>query len=162
TVDLGTADDPGGNTFDDNGTGQLIHNAGSNGVSSVGNTWQVGGTTLTSPYRIKDEIFDALNGGGGGLVTYVPGNDYVSVNGGIIQLGVDAIAAGGRVNVEAGGKFKNYAAGSKPVTIAFQNGPVLTQQADSLDPSLLSLVLTGTADDDKILFNPGGGQGGTV
>jgi streptogramin lyase len=161
-VDLGTADDPGGNTFDDNGTGQLIHNAGANGVSAVGDTWKKGGTTVTNPYRIKDEIFDALNPGGGGLVTYVPGNDFVSVHGGIIQLGVDAIAAGGTVNVEAGGKFKNYSVGSKPLTIAFQNGPVLTQVADSLNPSLLSVVVTGTAGDDKILFNPGGGQGGTV
>jgi fibronectin-binding autotransporter adhesin len=122
----------------------------------------VGGTPLTSPYRIKDEIFDALNEGGAGLVTYVPGNDYVSVNGGIIQLGVDAIAAGGTVNVEAGGKFKNYTVRSKPVTIAFQNGPVLTQAADSQNPSLLGLSVTGTPGDDNILFNPGGGNGGTV
>jgi hypothetical protein len=161
-VDLGTADDPGGNTFDDNGTGQLISNTGANGVSAVGDTWQVGDTTLSNPYRIKDEIFDALNPGGGGLVIYVPGNDYVSVHGGIIQLGVDAVAAGGTVNVEAGGKFKNYTVGSRPVTIAFQNGPVLMQEADSLNPSLLSVVVTGTGGDDKILFNPGGGQGGTV
>jgi hypothetical protein len=162
SVNLGTADDPGGNTFDDNGSGQLIHNTGPNGVSAVGDTWQVGGTMLTSPYRIKDEIFDALNPGGGGLVTYVPGNDFVSVNGGVIQLGVNAIAPGGTVNVEAGGKFHNYDVGSKLVTITFQNGPVLTQAADSQDPSLLSLSVTGTPGDDKILFNPGAGNGGTA
>jgi sugar lactone lactonase YvrE len=161
-VDLGDVGDLGGNTFDDNGTGRLINNTGANGVSAVGDTWEVGGAALANPYRIKDEIFDALNVGGGGLVTYVPGNDYVSANGGIIQLGVNAIAPGGTVNVEAGGKYKEFDAGSKLVTVAFQNGPVLTQEADSLNSSLISLVVTGTAGDDKILFNPGGGQGGTV
>ena len=161
-VDLGTAADPGGNTFHANSSGYLIKNTGSAGVSALGDTWQVGGTTLTSPYRIKDEIFDALNPGGGGLVTYVPGNDYVSVNGGIIQLGVNAIALGGTVNVEAGGEFHNYDVGGKPINIAFQNGPVLTQSADSQNPSVLSLSVTGTPGDDQILFNPGGGNGGTM
>jgi hypothetical protein len=160
-VDLGTAADPGGNTFNARGQGELIHNAGASGVSAVGDNWKVGGTPLTSPYRIKDKIFDALNAGGGGLVTYVPGNVYISVNGGSIQRGVDAIAAGGTVNVEAG-SYKQYDAGSKLVTIAFQNGPVLTQEADSLDPSRRTLVVTGSPGNDKILFNPGGGTGGTV
>jgi hypothetical protein len=155
-VDLGTADDPGGNTFDDNGTGQLIHNAGGNGVWAVGDTWQVGGTTLTSPYRIKDEIFDALNVGGGGLVTYVPGNDYVSVNGGIIQLGVNAIAAGGTVNVEASGSYKQYDAGSKLVTVRFDGGPTLSQQPNPQDPTLRDLVVTGNDGNDHIHFTPGG------
>src|SRR5262249_7642279 len=52
-VDLGTADHPGGNTFNTHGQGELIHNAGGNGVSAVGNSFQVDGTTLSSPYRIK-------------------------------------------------------------------------------------------------------------
>jgi hypothetical protein len=30
--------------------------------------------------------------------------------------------------VEAGGKYKKYDAWSKPVTIAFQNGPVLSSK----------------------------------
>src|SRR5262249_40583540 len=56
----------------------------------------------------------------------------------------------------------NYDAGSKPVTITFQNGPVLTHAADSQNPSLLSLSVTGTPGDDNILFNPGGGNGSTL
>jgi hypothetical protein len=155
-VDLGTADDPGGNTFNDNGTGQLVHNAGANGVSAVGNTWQVDGTPLTSPYRIKDEIFDALNQGGGGLVTYVPGQAYISVNGGDIQLGVDAIAPGGTVNVEAGGSYKQYDAGSKLVTVQFDGGPTLGQQPNPQDPTLRDLVVTGNDGNDHIHFTPGG------
>jgi hypothetical protein len=161
TADLGTAADPGGNMFNARGHGALIHNVGGNGVWAVGDTFQVGGATLTSPYRIKDEIFDALNAGGGGLVTYVPGNAYISVNGGDIQFGVDAIAPGGTVNVEAG-KYEDYDAGSKLVTVAFANGTVLTQQADALNPSLRTLVVTGTAGSDRILFSPGGGATGTV
>jgi hypothetical protein len=161
-VDLGTAADPGGNTVSAYGQGELIHNAGNNGVSAVGDTFKVGGKPLTSPYRIKDKIFDALNAGGGGLVTYVPGNVYITVSGGDIQRGVDAIAAGGTVNVEAGGSYEEYDAGSKLVTVAFQNGPALTQEADSLNPSLRTLVVRGTPGDDTILFNPGGGPTGTV
>src|SRR5262249_26316418 len=37
-VDLGTAADPGGNTFNAHGLGELIHNAGGNGVAAVGDT----------------------------------------------------------------------------------------------------------------------------
>src|SRR5262249_22657504 len=66
-VDLGTAADPGGNTFNGHGQGELIHNTGGNGVAAVGDTFEADGTTLTNPYRIKDKIFDALNAGGGGL-----------------------------------------------------------------------------------------------
>jgi hypothetical protein len=162
TVDLGTTDSPGGNTFIGRGPGELIHNAGPGAVSALGNTFQLDGTTLTSPYRIEDKIFHALDAGGGGLVSYVAGNVYVTPGSGSIQRGVDAVAEGGTVNVEAAGKYKDYDAGSKLVTIAFENGPVLTQQADALDPSSRTLVLTGTPGNDKILFNPGGGTGTLV
>src|SRR5262249_27765167 len=104
---------------------------------------------------IKDKIFDALNAGGG-LVTYVPGNAYISVNGGDIQRGVDAIAPGGTVNVEAG-SYKQYDAGSKLVTVRFDGGPTLSQQANPDNPNLRDLVVTGTAGDDPIPFTPGGG-----
>ncbi|MBP3954756.1 hypothetical protein J8F10_05590 [Gemmata sp. G18] len=162
TVDLGTAASPGGNRINTNGRGKLIHNAGGNGVAAVGNTFQVDGGTLTSPYRIKDQIFDALNAGGGGLVTYVPGSAFVTVgSGGSIQRGIDAVAAGGTVNVEAG-SYQKYDAGSKLVTVDFENGPVLTQRADALDPRVRTLVVTGTPGNDRVLFTPGGGAGGTV
>src|SRR5262249_57050151 len=123
-----TADDPGGNTFNAHGLGQLIRNAGSNGVSAVGDTFEDDGTALTNPYRIKDRIFDALNAGGGGLVTYVSGNAYISVNGGDIQRGVDAIAEGGADNVE-GGDYKQYDAVNKVVTVHVEDRPTLTQHA---------------------------------
>src|SRR5262249_44507990 len=126
TVDLGTADNPGGNTFNTHGQGNLIRNAGSNGVAAVGNTFQTDDATLTSPYRVKDRIFDALNVGGGGLVTYVQGSAFISVNGGSIQRGINAVAEGGTVNVETG-SYLEYDAGSKLVTIHFEGGPTLSQ-----------------------------------
>ena len=161
TVDLGTAASPGGNVFDTHGRGELIHNAGSAAVSAIGNTFQADGVAITSPYGIKDEIFDALNLHGGGLVTYVANNVYVTPASGSIQRGVDAVAAGGTVNVESG-SYQKYDVGSKLVTIAFENGPVLTQQTDALDPSLRTLVVQGTPGNDTIRFNPGGGKGSTV
>ena len=161
TVDLGTQDSPGGNTFNGHGPGELIHNVGPGAVSALGNTFEADGVAITSGYRIKDEIFDALNAGGGGLVSYVAGNVYVTPSSGSIQRGVDAVSPGDTVNVEAG-SYTNYDVGSKLVTIAFANGPVLTQQADSLNPSVRSLVVTGTPGNDKILFNPGGGPGSTI
>src|SRR5262249_9201285 len=108
------------------------------------------------PYRIKDKIFDALNAGGGGLVTYVSGNAYISVNGGDIQRGVDAIAEGGTVNVE-GGAYRQYDAGNKLVTVHFEDGPTLSQQANPQDATLRDLVVSGTTGDDHINFTPGGG-----
>ena len=50
TVDLGTAAIPGGNVFNVNGTGELVHNATSSSVPDVGNTLEVNGTPLLSPY----------------------------------------------------------------------------------------------------------------
>jgi hypothetical protein len=155
SVDLGTATNPGGNTIDVHGNGELIHNGGPNGVDAVGDSWKADGTPLTSPYRIKDKIFDALNAGGG-LVTYVPGNAYVSVNGGDIQRGLDAIAPGGTVNVEAGGSYEQHDAGSKLVTVRFDGGPTLSQQADPRDPTLRDLVVTGNDGNDHIHFTSGG------
>jgi Ca2+-binding RTX toxin-like protein len=155
-VDLGTADDPGGNTVNAHGQGELIHNSGAAGVSAVGNSFEADGAALTSPYRIKDKIFDALNAGGGGLVTFVPGNAYISVNGGDIQRGLDAIAAGGTVNVEAAGLYHQYDAGSKLVTVRFDGGPTLSQQPNPQDASLRDLVVTGNDGNDHIHFTPGG------
>ena len=156
TVDLGTAASPGGNVFDAHGPGELIHNAGSAAVSAIGNTFEANGIAITSPYGIKDEIFDALNLHGGGLVTYVANNVYVTPASGSIQRGVDAVAAGGTVNVAAGW-YNNYDAGSKLLTISFQDGPTLSQQPNSQDPSLRDVVVTGTDRNDQILFSPGGG-----
>src|SRR5262249_53291618 len=80
---------------------------------------------------------------------------YITVNGGSIQRGIDAITPGGTVNVEAG-SYKQYDAGSKLVTVHFEGGPTLSQQANPQDASLRDLVVTGTAGDDHLQFTPAG------
>ncbi|MGP0065797.1 MAG: Ig-like domain repeat protein [Isosphaeraceae bacterium] len=50
TVDLGTASDPGGNTINVNGAGELVHNTTSSTVPAVGDTFSVNGVALTSPW----------------------------------------------------------------------------------------------------------------
>jgi hypothetical protein len=46
TLDLGTATSPGGNTINVNGAGQLVQSVGMNVVSSLGNTFEINGTTV--------------------------------------------------------------------------------------------------------------------
>ena len=53
TVDLGTAQDPGGNTIDVSGAGELIRNLSSASVPALGNVFQVNGATLTSGFAIE-------------------------------------------------------------------------------------------------------------
>ncbi|HVK15261.1 MAG TPA: LamG-like jellyroll fold domain-containing protein, partial [Gemmataceae bacterium] len=161
TADLGTAADAGGNRFKTRGQGNLIHNAGGSAVSALGNAFEDDGGDITSPYRVKDKILDALNAGGGGLVSFVDGQVFITAQSGSIQRGIDAVAAGGTVRVEAG-PYVGYVAGDKLLTVAFEGGPVLTQQADALDPGVRTLVLWGTAGDDAVVINAGGPTGGTV
>src|SRR5437773_1852865 len=103
----GTAADFGQNTLNVNGPGELIHNTGPNPVPALGDAFKVNGTVLTSLFRVEDAIFHALDAGGGGLVTYVANNVYVTRDSGSIQRGVDAVLAGGTVNVETA-KVANY------------------------------------------------------
>ena len=155
TVDLGTAASPGNDTFNINGRGLFIDNTGANPVSALGDTFEKNGTPMTDPYRIANHIIDALDAGGGGLVTYVAGNVYVTNKTGSIQRGVDAVAVGGTVNVQAG-CYGGYNVGSKPLTIHFQNGPSLTLAADPLEAGELSLTVHGWATGvDHIEFNAG-------
>jgi Ca2+-binding RTX toxin-like protein len=154
SVDLGTTNNPGGNTLNINGPGELIHNSGANPVSAIGNTFKINGAALTSPFRIEDNVYHALDAAGVGLVTCVAGNVYVTNSSGSVQRGVDAVAAGGTVNVEAG-NYSTYTAGAKLLTVAFQNGPILAQQSDPITGGA-ALVVTGTAGNDTFKFNPGG------
>lgn len=154
TADLGTAADPGGNTINVNGYGLLICDASASPVSAVGDTFELNGTPLTDPYRIEDAISDALKTNGAGLVTFVPGNVYVTATTGSIQRGVDAVASGGTVNVE-GSSYPAYYAGAKPVTVAFQDGPTLAQNPDPIYPGTTELVVTGAPTDNLIGFDRG-------
>jgi hypothetical protein len=133
SLDLGTADDPGGNTLNVNGLGLLIVHLGAGAVPALGNTFAFHGAVLTSPYRVEDVIFHALDPFGGGLVSYAAGNVYVTPLSGSIQRGVDAVAPGGTVNVE-GSAYAGCAVGDMLLTVRFQAGPALRLEADAEMP----------------------------
>ncbi len=160
-LDLGTTASPGGNVLNVNGAGELIRNASAAPVSAVGNAWQVNGAALASGYAIEDQVFHALDAGGGGLVTWTAGAVFVTPASGSIQRGADAVAPGGTVNVAAGGSYAAYTVGPKLLTVAFQNGLTLTQQVSAVYAETIDLVVAGTAGNDHIVFNPGG-TGGAV
>src|SRR5205085_6393889 len=52
TLDLGTPSDPGGNTINVNGAGQLLVNAGGFPVTMYGDTWQENGSTLPGGLQV--------------------------------------------------------------------------------------------------------------
>jgi filamentous hemagglutinin family protein len=53
-------------------------------------------------FAIEDRVTHALDATGRGLVTWTDGNVYVTQTSGSIQRGVDAVVAGGTVNVDGG------------------------------------------------------------
>jgi uncharacterized delta-60 repeat protein len=161
-VDLGATDqygtDPGGNTILVHGAGLLIRNTGPNDVDALGDTFLQDGATFADNFRIEDAIDHAMDGLGGGTVFWVPNNVFVSATNGRVQRGVDLVPAGCMVNVETG-VHGEFFAGSKLLTVAFADGSSMTQQVDSLDPTLRTLVVVGTFGDDTIKFEPGADRG---
>ncbi len=89
-VDLGTANEAGGNTIVINGDGDLIRNASSEWVGAVGNTFQQDDTTLESNFEIAERIVDATDQedrtSGGGLVSFVPDTTFLSIDEGVFQV----------------------------------------------------------------------------
>src|SRR5262245_36420301 len=123
TVNLGTADDPGGNTLSTDGSGSFVANTSGAAVTAVGNEFESDGDPLSADYRIEDRMLDSLKSGGNGLVVFVPGTIVVTSQNADIQAAIDAASPGFTVQVEAG----TYSGLSvdKPLTIAFEDGPVL-------------------------------------
>jgi uncharacterized delta-60 repeat protein len=143
-VDLGTSDqyyDPnlGGNTFNVNGPGMFIRLPGPNNVLAFGDTFAVNGANVWD-YQLEDRIDHSLDGLGGGTVFWAANNVFVSDKSGSIQRGVNVVPVGGTVNVQTGVQG-GYAVGSKLLAVAFQNGPAIIQQADSLDLTKVQLVV---------------------
>jgi hypothetical protein len=118
TVDLGAAGDPGNNVLDIEGPGNLIENTSGNPISAVGDTFEVGGVPLTSNYRIADRILDGRDAGGAGLVTFVPGNIYVTAQSGSIQRAIDAVPDGTTIHVESA-VYPPYDTHGRNVSILF-------------------------------------------
>jgi hypothetical protein len=118
SVDLGTAADPGNNVLDSDGPGNLIRDTSGSDISAVGDTFEIAGVPLTSNYRIADQVLDGRDAGGSGLVTFVPGNLYVTAQSGSIQPAIDAAPAGTTIHVESA-VYPSYDTHGKPLTILF-------------------------------------------
>jgi hypothetical protein len=145
-------------TLNATGSGALIRLTGPNDVTALGDTFEVNGVPLTDNFQIEDRIDHSLDGLGGGTVFWVPDNVFVTVNSGSVQRGVNVVPAGYTVNVQTGVKG-DFSVGSKLLTVAYQSGQTVTQQADSLDPTKLSLVVWDFGANDSVKFvagtNPG-------
>src|SRR5262249_32668224 len=109
-------------------------------------------------FQIEDAIDHSLDGLGGGTVYWVPNNVFVTANSGSVQRGVNVVPSGGTVNVQAG-VHGDYNAGSKLLTIAYQSGQTITQEADTLDATRRELLVQDNGTGDSIKFvagtNPG-------
>ncbi len=114
TVDLGVEGDPGGNTFNINGSGSLISNATANAISAVGNTWQQDGSALPDNFAIEDNIRHTLDDATLGLVSWVSSNVYPTTVSGSIQRGIDAVATNGTVNIQGGVYTESVNGGAPP------------------------------------------------
>jgi uncharacterized delta-60 repeat protein len=163
-VDLGTTADPydpnsGGNTISINGPGVLMRLAGPNNVMAVGDTFVASGTVVSDNYQIENLIDHSLDGFSPGTVFWVPNNVYVTKRDAVIQRGVNVVPVSGTVNVQAGVQGPFYV-GSKLLTISYgSNGPTITQQADTLDPTKRELQFADNTGNSSVKFvagtNPG-------
>src|SRR5262249_3558398 len=109
-------------------------------------------------FRIEGLIDHSLDGLGGGTVFWVPDNVFVTRASGSVQRGVDVVPSGGTVNVQTG-VHGDYHVGARPLTIAYDNGASITQQADSLDATQRSLTVWGSYADNNIRFVTGSNPG---
>lgn len=84
-----------GTQFKDNGQDIVVDNTSvdARGAVFVG---------AADGFAIEDRVTHALDTTGRGLVTWTQGNVYVTQNSGSLQRGVDAVVAGGTVNVAGG------------------------------------------------------------
>ena len=69
-VDLGSAADPGGNTIDVNGPGELVRNVSSPPVPALGNAFQANGTPITDDTLMEELIFHGLDNAAYGVVNF--------------------------------------------------------------------------------------------
>jgi hypothetical protein len=164
-VDLGASIDYfdpnfGGNTIGVTGPGMIIRLTGPNNVTAFGDTFVLNGSYLYDNFQIENLIDHSLDGFGPGTVFWVPNNVFVSTRDASIQRGVNVVPSGDTVNVQTGVKG-DYSVGSKLLTIAFQSGASITQQADTLDASTRELLISDvfTSGSNGIKFvagtNPG-------
>ncbi|QDV14718.1 FG-GAP repeat protein [Rosistilla oblonga] len=93
TVDLGTANDPGGNTIIIHGDGDLIENASPDPLSAIGNTFQIDDVPIVSKFEIEAEITDYLEQHDAGLVSYFANKVFDSLVAGTRDLDLLSLVA---------------------------------------------------------------------
>jgi Ca2+-binding RTX toxin-like protein len=157
SVDLGTSEFAGGNTFNVNGPGELIQNLSSAPVWALNNVFQVNGATLSDNFAIEDLVYHGLDAAGLGVVNYGGLSLYVAA-GGNLQNAVDAAPQNATIYV-APAVTAAYNAGSRLLTLAFQNGPTVAQLADEHNLNLRTLTITGTPGNNVISFARGATPG---
>ena len=88
----------GGARFRNNGQDIVV---GAAGVDATGAAFldAASGAAVADGFAIEDRVTHALDATGRGLVTWTPGNVYVTQASGSVQRGVDAASLGGTVNV---------------------------------------------------------------
>lgn len=158
-VDLGSSpyefETEGRNVIHVHGAGTFLRNTGPNDVLALGNTFLVDGQWLSDPFRIEDRIDHGMDGLNGGVVYFWdPNQVFVSTQVDSIQRGVDVVSSGGTVEVEDGVQHV-FNTGAKLVTVRFRDGSFMSQQADTLNPSLRTLVVWGSDQKDAIRLTPG-------
>jgi Ca2+-binding RTX toxin-like protein len=157
TVDLGTAAQPGGNTINVIGPGELVRNLSASPVAALGNEFQADGSTITDNALMEELIFHGLDNAIYGVVNFGGTTLFVGTGGNL--AGAVAAAPEDTTIHVAPGATGDYDAGSKLITIAFENGPTVSQLPDATNPSLRTLTVVGTPADDVISFNAGSPSG---
>ncbi len=177
SVDLGTADSPGGNTLNVNGPGELVHNTTANSVPAVGDAFEADGvalpgqalsfTTLTSSAAStlagQSVTFTATvraNPAGSGTPT--GSVDFQDVTSGA-DLGSMALSGG-----TATLSVSSLSAGSHTIRAVYSGDGAFTLSQDSLTQTVLvpaslsGLVFEDFNDDGQVDFGEAGIPGVTV
>ena len=79
-VDLGTVADPGGNSFEVRGAGELVRNLGGQFIAALGNNFKVDGSPLGTPSAIESRIHHGLDQSGLGIVGFADSGLLVAAN----------------------------------------------------------------------------------
>ncbi len=138
SLDLSSGD----NTVNINGAGSLLRNESATSIIAIGTAWKDNGAAIASNFGIEDEIFHALDAGGGALVTWVANNVYVTPASGSIQRGVDAVSVAGTVNV-APGTYDGLVGINKNLLLLSSGGKAVTTILNSAGAGLGAVVVTG-------------------
>lgn len=84
SVDLGSALNPGGNTIEVRGAGELIRNSGVEFVTALGNVFQVDGADLETTPEIESLVHHGLDSPGLGIVGFVEAG--ITLSGGVLVV----------------------------------------------------------------------------